>query len=225
MEDNEGLIGILDVQAVEVSRFDASDVQTFSVLAGQVASAVLNARAFEAVQEAERQARLLAEVTQNSSVGIYVYQLMDEADPKSLTLRVANPATFEVSGIPPESILNKRMDEGTPDLATSPVPEVYTQVIRSGKPAYLGEVSYKHLDGPENLYEVFAFPLPNRSVGINVQNITARKAAEREKGILAGVAENSPVGVYVYRLEDMNDPLSLRLLVANPASENATGVA
>lgn len=147
MEDNEGLIGILDVQATEISRFDASDIETFGVLAGQVASAVLNARAFEAIQAAERQSRLLAGVAENSPVGVYVYQLEDTENPLSLHLRVANPASQNATGVEPSAVLGKTIGEAFPALASSPIPEIYANVIKTGQQVYLGEVPYTHPGG------------------------------------------------------------------------------
>lgn len=41
----------------------------------------------------------------------------------------------------------------------------------------------------------------------------------------AGIFENMMEGIYIYQLEDVNDDLSLRLVAANPAVENLTGLA
>jgi PAS domain S-box-containing protein len=56
----EHVIGVLDVQADIVNRFDADDVRVKSALANQVAVAVENARAFERIEESEYELKKLA---------------------------------------------------------------------------------------------------------------------------------------------------------------------
>ncbi|MCS7072778.1 MAG: PAS domain-containing protein, partial [Anaerolinea sp.] len=51
------LIGVLDVQSAEIGHFTATDVAIKTTLAAQVAIALENARAFEAVQRASKEAR------------------------------------------------------------------------------------------------------------------------------------------------------------------------
>jgi signal transduction histidine kinase len=46
----DGLMGVLDVQDDKAGRFTASDLDTFSTLAGQIAVAIENARVFEEMQ-------------------------------------------------------------------------------------------------------------------------------------------------------------------------------
>lgn len=224
IEDGDTLIGVLDAQSTRRRAFDLNDVETQTILAGQVAQAVLNARAFETVRQAEREARLLADVTENSPIGIYVYQLEDPDNPLSLRLKVANAASQEATGVEPDTILGKRIGEAFSGLVETPIPKIYTQVALTGVPFYVGEVPYTHHNGQQLIYDVRAFGLPNQSVGISFQNITERKLAEAENKLLADVTENSPIGIYVYQLEDADDPLSLRVTVANAASARATGI-
>ncbi|NDJ60205.1 MAG: GAF domain-containing protein, partial [Chloroflexi bacterium] len=56
------LIGVLDMQADAIDRFDASDVGVHNTLAGQVAIAVQNAQAFEQLRATRRQEQLVAEI-------------------------------------------------------------------------------------------------------------------------------------------------------------------
>ncbi|MDX1991443.1 MAG: GAF domain-containing protein [bacterium] len=51
-----------------------------------------------------------------------------------------------------------------------------------------------------------------------------RKLAQSQTELYADVMANTPIGLYVWRLEDISNPASLRLLTANEASFHATGV-
>jgi PAS domain S-box-containing protein len=64
-------------------------------------------------------------------------------------------------------------------------------------------------------------------IAVAVQNaraFAAQQRAEQETRMYADIVANMPVGVYAYRLEDADDPLSLRLIVNNPAATRATGI-
>lgn len=56
------------------------------------------------------------------------------------------------------------------------------------------------------------------------RDITERKQAEQRLQLYASVVRNVQVGIVVWQLEDVGDPGSFRLLIANPAASAATGV-
>jgi PAS domain S-box-containing protein len=222
MEDQDGLIGVLDLQATQVNRFDASDIEALTVLAGQISSAIINARAFEAIQQSERQSRLLAEVTENTSTGIYVYHLETPDDPLSLRLMVANTASQRATGIAPSSVLGKRIGEAFPALIESSVPQIYQRVALNGGNVHLGEVVYQHPDDPEpNTYDVRAFGLPNQSVGISFENVTERKQAEERLRLLTAAVEHSTTGLSIADARQPDNPV----IYINPAYSMITGYA
>lgn len=55
-------------------------------------------------------------------------------------------------------------------------------------------------------------------------DITDRKIAEKQIQLYADVVKNAQVGLTVWQLSDPNNPNSLRLLSANPATSQATGM-
>jgi PAS domain S-box-containing protein len=57
-----------------------------------------------------------------------------------------------------------------------------------------------------------------------VKDITDRKKAELQLELSANIVQNIQVGLYIYKLEDWNDDRSLRMVFANPASVEFTGV-
>jgi PAS domain S-box-containing protein len=50
------------------------------------------------------------------------------------------------------------------------------------------------------------------------------KQAEQHLQLYADVVRNAQVGIVVWQLEDLNDPGSFRLLIANPTASKATGI-
>ncbi|MEW6497317.1 MAG: PAS domain S-box protein, partial [Cyanobacteriota bacterium] len=51
-----------------------------------------------------------------------------------------------------------------------------------------------------------------------------RKQAEQRLQLYADVVRNAQVGIVVWQLEDLNNPGSFRLLIANPSASEATGI-
>ncbi|MEW5858472.1 MAG: ATP-binding protein [Cyanobacteriota bacterium] len=60
------LLGVLDIQDKESDRFSQTDLETFNTLAGQIATALENARLFEEIQKAEAQYRDKAQELQQT---------------------------------------------------------------------------------------------------------------------------------------------------------------
>ena len=65
-----------------------------------------------------------------------------------------------------------------------------------------------------------------RSLATQVdQQIQARSVAEAKTQLYLMATKNMQLGLYIWQLEDSNNPHSLRLISANPAASTATGVA
>ncbi len=149
---------------------------------------------------AEEQIKLFADVVQASPTGIYVWHLENVDDVNSFRLVVANDATQSATGVAPQSILGKTMPEAFGPLMDTPIPGIYQNVIKTGQPVELGEVVYQDENIAPSVFYVRAFPLPNNSVGVSFENITARKqqeeliakrAVELETVAMAGAAVTS----------------------------------
>jgi PAS domain S-box-containing protein len=174
----ETLVGILDVQADEFDRFSTDDAQVMSTLASQVAVAVQNAQTFQDVKEAEARIQLYVDLVNSNPIGMYVYRLEQPYDPRSLRLMAANEASYAATGVRPEEIVGKLMPEAFPGLFETQIPEIYTNIIRTGEAVELGEIRYGDARVAESIFLVRAFPLPEYSVGVSFENITARKQTE-----------------------------------------------
>jgi len=109
------LVGVLDVQSDMVDRFNATDVQVMTTLAGQIAVAVQNGRAFGQI-EASR--RLLASIINASPDWIF----LKDRDYRYVTVNKAF-ATWYGNRTPEEMIGKNDYDLGTPAFLIDGDPE------------------------------------------------------------------------------------------------------
>jgi hypothetical protein len=108
-------------------------------------------------------------------VGVAVWQLRDPKDVRSFRFVGVNPACERELRAPLGFALGKAMTECFPKLLDTPVPERYRSVVLSGKPDTFGELVYRDARIPEGVFWVECFPLPERCVGVALENITERK--------------------------------------------------
>ena len=91
-------------------------------------------------------------------IGMAILRLEDPANPASLRIIALNPAAQAAS-------------------AKTPLPEQLAEVMRSGKPANLGEGPGQY--DPTRLFTVTAFPIPPDCVGLTFEDITERRKQQR----------------------------------------------
>jgi hypothetical protein len=127
------------------------------------------------VREVDLQASLLA--FRDLPVGVAVLQLVDPKDVGSLHLIGANRAAERELRAPIGLAVGKSIAEAFPKFLETPVAERYRQVALSGKPDTFGEFTYQDPRIPEGVFWIDCFPLPDRCVGVAVENITDRKRA------------------------------------------------
>ena len=124
-------------------------------------------------KRAEAAVRLFADVAHYIPIGLLIYQL--DGEPPVLRVRSGNRTASSVLGVP----LDEAGGRAVTDLFPTTPPDRlrrYTAVAASGRADDLGEFQY----GDERWWTVLAFPLPDRSVGIAFQDVTARRRAEDE---------------------------------------------
>lgn len=122
----------------------------------------------------------LRAIFENIQVGIHIYHLEDVKDDSTLRMVSANQAAVDYTGVSVKDIVGKTLDENFPGLREKGIPQIYAEVVRSGKSKVLEDVYYADDRVVEGAYSVKAFPLPNNCVGISFTNITERKRAENE---------------------------------------------
>lgn len=132
------------------------------------------------VRELDLQASLLAFKT--LPIGVAVLQLLDPKDVRSLHLVGANQAAERELRAPVGLAVGKSIAETFPKFLDTPVAERYRQVALTGKPDTFGEFTYEDSRIPEGVFWIDCFPLPDRCVGVAVENITERKRMTQAQG-------------------------------------------
>src|ERR1700761_1905668 len=115
-------------------------------------------------------------------VGVAVWQLLDARDVRSLWFVGVNPAAERELRVPLGFAVGKSIADCFPKLLDSPIPEHYKTVVLSGKPDTFGEFFYRDARIPEGVFWVDCFPLPDRCIGVAIENITERKRMSQAQG-------------------------------------------
>lgn len=165
--------------------------------------------------------RQASDILQNMQMGLYVYALEDPEDDRSLRLVAANPASGNLTGVPPEDILDKKIDEIFPGLREQEIPRRFAEVVRSGRAGEFEDLYYGEDRVLEAAYTVKAFPLPDNRVGVTFDNITEKKRAQERlansEDRFRTLFEDSPVRCLIHDAETGD------ILEANQASMDSFG--
>jgi len=127
-------------------------------------------------ERAESQIRLFEDVVVNMQVGLAVFRKGDSAEPGAMRLVACNPAASVAAGADLGAKIGLTLDEAFPGLTETELPGILMNVLESGEPLDLGEVDYRAL-GAERVIDIRLFPLPDRSLGITFEDVTARRTA------------------------------------------------
>ena len=113
------------------------------------------------------------------------------------------------------------MRELFPKSLESERPAICAEVIRTGQPTDLGEVSDVHLKDSGIVFSQKAFPAGPRRFGLVYEDISERKQSQeelrRERDLLTTIMDNSLDHIY---LKDRN----LQFVRINPAVVNLLGI-
>jgi signal transduction histidine kinase len=120
-------------------------------------------------------------VLQNLNVGMSILRLDDPNDTNSLRLIANNPKAEELTRLPHEQLLNRRLVDVFPYLAHSGALEIYADVVRTQTRHILPEVVATTTDYiSSRVYKAEAFPLLNQCLGITFEDITDIKRSQNE---------------------------------------------
>ncbi|MBP1709950.1 MAG: multi-sensor signal transduction histidine kinase, partial [Deltaproteobacteria bacterium] len=117
-------------------------------------------------------------ITENIPVGLYLYHLEDVSDDRTLRMMYANPAVKALTGLGPEDVVGRTLDENFPGLRAQGIPQRYAEVVRSQTAITYEDMNYEDNRVLRASFSVRAFPLPGNHVGVIFENITERKRAE-----------------------------------------------
>ena len=107
-------------------------------------------------------------------LGISVYRLDDPGDPASFRLVYANPASGEITGLDIDREVGRRLVEIAPDVAETGLLDRYAEVVRAGRDADIGLVTYGDDRIAERTFQIEAVPLGERSVGVVFEDVGDR---------------------------------------------------
>ena len=164
----------------------------------------------------EEKIKQYADIVENMQVGLYVYHLEDIDDDSSLRMIATNSAASRFTGIAMADVLEKTLDENFPGLRERGIPQKYADVVRSGRPFEMEEITYGDERVVTRSFAVKAFPLPNNCVGIAFENITERKRTEEEISKLSNIVEHSQSSIVITDID-------ANITYVNPKFTEGTG--
>ena len=119
---------------------------------------------------------LVGEFFQRAPIGLAIVRMEDPQNPASLRIIALNPAATVASDVPTAAV-GKRIDRDFPAIAQTTFPQQIAEVMRSGKPANLGEGPGTY--DPARQFTLTAFPIPPDCVGLLFEDITERRKQQR----------------------------------------------
>lgn len=121
-----------------------------------------------------QQLNLYRSIVHQLPTGVYVYQLEDLEDDRTLRMIDANPAVEQLIGIPVTDLVGKTLDEIFPAARAQNIPQSYAHVARSGKPLVIDQITYEDARISQRIFKAMALPLPEQCVAILCTDITER---------------------------------------------------
>ena len=207
------LVGVLNVESPQPAAFSNEDIEPLMILGRQAAIAIENARLYGSLTKMSDSYRQLYEFSDRilKSVNLGVYTV-DTAK----VITSWNSKMAEMSGIPVEQAIGKRLDELFPNLVAEGVIERVDRVLQSGKKEKL-RLLHRQLNGTDRFQKRRLAPLRDgdnvTGVVIIVEDITefkrlldqtiqSEKLAEVGR-LSAGIAHeiNNPLSMVAYATE------------------------
>jgi rsbT co-antagonist protein RsbR len=127
--------------------------------------------------QAKRSAELYQAIFQLIPISVQVSHLDQPEDPRSLRLVDANAAMKRTSKVDVGAKIGWRLLEIYPNVPDTML-QLQGNVIRTGQPHDLGELTYRIDDQHEVTYTTQLIPLPNNHLASMLVDVTERKRAE-----------------------------------------------
>jgi rsbT co-antagonist protein RsbR len=127
--------------------------------------------------QAKQSAELYQAIFQLIPISVQVSHLDQPEDPRSLRLVDANAAMKRTSKVDVGTKIGWRLLEIYPNVPDTML-QVQGNVIRTGQPRDLGELTYRIDDEHEVTYTTQLIPLPNNHLASMLVDVTERKRAE-----------------------------------------------
>lgn len=119
-----------------------------------------------------------AEIVATMQTGIYVYHLEDINDDRTLKLVNLNAASTISLGKDKADVINQYIDEAFPNLREQDIPNIFANVIKTGKAYNSSEFLYSDSRIKESYFSFKAIPLANNHICVLFEDISSIKQAE-----------------------------------------------
>lgn len=91
----------------------------------------------QSLQRAEAELRVSQLINENIPIGLHIYHLEDVSDDRTLRMVYANPAVKTLTGLGPEDVVGKTLDENCPGLRAKGIPQRYAEGCAARPPSIL----------------------------------------------------------------------------------------
>ncbi len=129
-------------------------------------------------REAKAKIQHYQDIVENIQLGLLVWDWQDDSDLESFVLRAANPAASQLLEVDFSSHLGQAIADCLPmEIGERPgFLSLLAETIQTQQETSLNQVRYNSL---AKIFALKIFPLPDRCVGIALEDITKRKQIER----------------------------------------------
>jgi PAS domain S-box-containing protein len=192
--DNQ-TIGVFVVQSyTEDQRYSEADVEILQFVSVQVAMAVARRRADRALRESQDR---LQRILDAAPFGAFLYDLQPDG---RLVFIAANQSADQMLGVDCSQFVGRTLEEAFPALAHTAIPAAFHRTAAEGVRFDIDQVDYDE-QGIRGAFETHALQTAPNRVAVFFKDITERKRAEtalqRERDLVARIADTSPVGITV----------------------------
>jgi len=195
--------------------------------AGRVTGLIGTCRDVTEERQRGQQIRLYADIARNVQIGLSVWSVEEGDDGLSIRLLAFNPASERIAGMDLSPFLRRPFREIAPYAADG---EVESLLVRVARERQVHEASVERSRDPRHptrALSIKGFPLPGRSVGLAIEDVTTQVVEGRlrsaEHNVLEMIAAGSPLGdslaAVVRAVEEHSPPVigSVLLLDADGA--------